>query len=64
MVFSFVPETSIAFRCKALPIVISMSAIFGAQAAGAQDNIIEEVVVWGRSIQLLGTADSASQGVV
>ena len=25
---------------------------------------IEEVVVWGRSLQLLGTADSASQGVV
>ena len=25
---------------------------------------IEEIHVWGRSLQLLGTADSASQGVV
>ncbi len=26
--------------------------------------MVEELVVWGRSVQLLGTADSASQGVV
>ncbi|MDC3196786.1 TonB-dependent receptor, partial [Gammaproteobacteria bacterium] len=25
---------------------------------------IEEVIVWGRSLQLLGTSDSASQGIV
>lgn len=30
----------------------------------AQDDQIEEVVVWGRSTALLGRADSASQGVV
>jgi len=32
----------------------------------AQDEaaVIEELVVWGRSLQLLGSADSASQGVV
>ena len=30
----------------------------------AQQDQIEEVVVWGRSLQLIGTADSASQGVI
>jgi outer membrane cobalamin receptor len=35
------------------------------QTAFAQDSdTIEELVIWGRSLQLLGTADSASQGVV
>lgn len=49
---------------------IAISAAVSSLAAPsvlAQDQAereIEEVVVWGRSLQLLGTADSASQGVV
>lgn len=35
-----------------------------ALAQNQAEREIEEVVVWGRSLQLLGTADSASQGVV
>ena len=30
----------------------------------AAEELVEEVVVWGRAIDLMGTADSASQGVV
>ena len=35
-----------------------------ALAQSNNEEEVEEVVVWGRSMQLLGTADSASQGVV
>jgi outer membrane receptor protein involved in Fe transport len=33
-------------------------------SAQSSSDVIEEVVVWGRSLQLLGNADSSSQGVV
>ena len=33
-------------------------------SAQSSSDVIEEVVVWGRSLQLLGSADSSSQGVV
>ena len=33
-------------------------------AAQDETAVIEELVAWGRSLQLLGSADSASQGVV
>ena len=43
--------------------IIAGSLLF--QTAFAQESdSIEELVIWGRSLQLLGTADSASQGVV
>ncbi|MEC8995917.1 MAG: Plug domain-containing protein, partial [Pseudomonadota bacterium] len=39
--------------------------LFSAVVFAQQDEPeIEEIHVWGRSLQLLGTADSASQGVV
>ena len=46
--------TTIAY-CLSAPLAL-------AQTDNEQE--IEEVVIWGRSLQLLGTADSASQGVV
>ena len=53
-----------SFKCKALPALISSATLFSIQSAWAQEDQIEEVVIWGRSLQLIGTADSASQGVI
>ncbi len=49
---------------KALSTIIAAATLASMQSAWAQQDQIEEVVVWGRSLQLLGSADSASQGVV
>ena len=53
-----------SFKCKALLALISSATLFSIQSAWAQEDQIEEVVIWGRSLQLIGTADSASQGVI
>jgi len=53
-----------SFKCKALPALISSATLFSIQSAWAQEDQIEEVVIWGRSLQLIGAADSASQGVI
>jgi len=46
-------------------IAISVLLISSSPSALTQDNsIIEEILIWGRATQLIGTADSASQGVV
>jgi hypothetical protein len=50
------PSLSVApasFRRKSLSVVISLAALSGVDTAWAQDDEIEEVVVWGRSLQLL-----------
>ena len=49
---------------KTLPALISLATLVSMQPTWAQQDQIEEVVVWGRSLQLIGTADSASQGVI
>lgn len=51
-------------QSKALSTIIAAATLASMQSAWAQQDQIEEVVVWGRSLQLLGSADSASQGVV
>ena len=48
----------------ATAILCGLASSVSAQNQTAPAREIEEVVVWGRSLQLLGTADSASQGVV
>ena len=53
-----------SFKFKALLALISSATLFSIQSAWAQEDQIEEVVIWGRSLQLIGTADSASQGVI
>ena len=53
-----------SFPCKALAAMISSATLASTQLVWAQQDQLEEIVVWGRSLQLLGTADSASQGVV
>ncbi|MBL4821237.1 MAG: TonB-dependent receptor [Gammaproteobacteria bacterium] len=48
-------------------LVIPAALIFNMHTALAQNpepTIIEEILVWGRATQLIGTANSASQGVV
>jgi|TARA_B100000959_G_scaffold139707_1_gene146807 outer membrane receptor protein involved in Fe transport len=53
------------YRRHALYALISTTILAWSQAISAQqETAIEEVVIWGRSLQQLGTADSASQGVV
>lgn len=57
------------FQKSSLFYAIAFVSIFAgslfSETAFSQDNdTIEELVIWGRSLQLLGTADSASQGVV
>jgi outer membrane receptor protein involved in Fe transport len=56
------------YRHVALAFLVSAAAGFATQELSAQtaENTtrIEEILVWGRATQLLGTADSASQGVV
>jgi|TARA_B100002003_G_scaffold251997_1_gene300000 outer membrane receptor protein involved in Fe transport len=53
------------YRRYALYALISTTILAWSQAISAQqETAIEEVVIWGRSLQQLGTADSASQGVV
>ena len=49
---------------KSLAISIACVTASIASSLSAQDEQIEEVLVWGRSLMLLGEADSASQGVV
>lgn len=56
--------SSINPHSKILASAISAAVAISSQSALAQQDELEEVVVWGRSLQLLGTADSASQGVV
>ncbi|MDP6653716.1 MAG: TonB-dependent receptor, partial [Gammaproteobacteria bacterium] len=53
------------YRRSALCALVSTTMLAWSQAISAQqDTDIEEIVIWGRSLQQLGTADSASQGVV
>lgn len=53
------------FRRKALSLLIAASTTFTAQLGFAQaEREAEEIIIWGRALQLLGQADSASQGVV
>jgi outer membrane receptor protein involved in Fe transport len=57
------------FQKLPLSFAIAFISIIGgsllAQTAFSQDSdTIEELVIWGRSLELLGAADSASQGVV
>ena len=40
------------------------AVLFSGASIAQADDRVEEVQVWGRSLQLLGTADSASKGVV
>lgn len=55
-------------KCKFYPVARLITAavlLFNLGVFAQQDEPeIEEIHVWGRSLQLLGTADSASQGVV
>lgn len=53
-----------SLKRKALHALISLATLVSMQPTWAQQDQIEEVVVWGRSLQLIGTADSASQGVI
>ena len=53
-----------SLKRKALPALISLATLVSMQPTWAQQDQIEEVVIWGRSLQLIGTADSASQGVI
>jgi len=49
-----------------LPIIYTaLACCLGSQLAQSQESEeVEEVIVWGRSLQLLGISSSASQGVV
>ncbi len=49
-----------ALRIISTAVLLSL----GQLVYGQDTEIIEEIIVWGRAIKLLGTADSASQGVV
>lgn len=57
--FPFTPKTLLLALSYSIP--LALPALSFAQSP---EDTIEEVVVWGRSLQLLGTADSSSQGVV
>lgn len=48
----------------ALGVALAASMHSTVVSAQSSSDVIEEVVVWGRSLQLLGSADSSSQGVV
>jgi outer membrane receptor protein involved in Fe transport len=44
---------------------LTVTLICASPSGFTQDNpVIEEILIWGRATQLIGTADSASQGVV
>jgi outer membrane receptor protein involved in Fe transport len=50
---------------KLVSIACTLGCCFSSQFLFAQsEDSVEEIIVWGRSLQLLGNADSASQGVV
>jgi len=52
-------------RIKFSAITTAIACCLGSQLALSQDTEqVEEIVVWGRSLQLLGNSNSASQGVV
>ena len=52
-------------RIKFSTITTAIAYCLGSQLAHSQDTEqVEEIVVWGRSLQLLGNSNSASQGVV
>ena len=55
-----------SLQLKAIALGVACAAGIHPLQVAAQDEtaVIEELVVWGRSLQLLGSADSASQGVV
>jgi len=58
---------SLHFRVlNAIALGVTCAASMQPSNVSAQNSsdVIEEVVVWGRSLQLLGSADSSSQGVV
>jgi hypothetical protein len=65
--FSYaVPMRILMPRRKLLAkLICATLSLVGPQAGMTQtDDVVEEVLVWGRSLLLLGNADSASQGVV
>jgi len=52
-------------RIKFPTITIAIACCLGSQLTYSQESEqVEEVIVWGRSLQLLGNANSASKGVV
>jgi outer membrane cobalamin receptor len=58
---------SLHFRVlHAIALAVTCAASMQPSNVSAQNSsdVIEEVVVWGRSLQLLGSADSSSQGIV
>lgn len=62
-------STFSSLHCRplnAIALGIALAASMHSMVVSAQSSsdVIEEVVVWGRSLQLLGSADSSSQGVV
>ena len=62
-------STFSSLHCRplnAIALGVALAASMHSMAVNAQSSsdVIEEVVVWGRSLQLLGSADSSSQGVV
>ena len=62
-------STFSSLHCRplnAIALGVALAASMHSMVVSAQSSsdVIEEVVVWGRSLQLLGSADSSSQGVV
>ena len=62
-------STFSSLHCRplnAIALGVALAASMRSMVVSAQSSsdVIEEVVVWGRSLQLLGSADSSSQGVV
>ena len=58
-------EITVAIRIHLPAVCTSIVFTLATQGAFSQSTEqIEEVIVWGRSLQLLGTSDSASQGIV
>lgn len=53
-------------KFRALPALTGLCLLAATQAphVQAQQDTVEEVVVWGRSLELIGSANAASQGVV
>lgn len=49
---------------RMLSVTAAGAALIAAEAAYADDPPNETIVTWGRALQLIGTAESASQGVV
>ena len=63
---SHITHPPCSLQLKAIALGVACAAGIHPLQVAAQDEaaVIEELVVWGRSLQLLGSADSASQGVV